>query len=673
MKNNIFLFLLMSSILSYGQADTLFIPKEVKENVELEDLQVVSKGSNHLRSKVAMLNTEKINRKELEKAACCNISESFSTNPSVDVSYSDAATGAKQIKLLGLSGAYIQLQTENIPNLRGLSSNYGMDFIPGTWMESIQITKGSGSVMNGYESMTGQINVEYKKPFTADPLSVNVYANDAGRIEANTEAAVRLNPHLGTALMLHFSDDLNALDDNKDGYLDIPMKRQYNLLNRWFYQKNGYTSQVFFKAVSDKRNGGTVDNTYNIDIDTERYEIFVKNGYVFNSDNYQSLGLILSGSSHSQDAKFEHGINNTLDSFNGNQKNLYLNLIYDYTFKNDISLKTGISVNYDKLDELFFRNLGFENESQELTPGVFAELHGKLNEVLHILAGVRIDNNSNWGWKFTPRASLKYVPSEHFQWRLNAGRAFKTAYPLSEYNYFLASNRQFVFENNYPFLEQSWNFGTSLSGGLHIFEKELEWSGEWYYTNFTDQLIADVDNNPHEVLFYQLNGKSYSSVFQFETGMDIIDGLNVKASYRIMDVKSTYSGILREKPLQSRYKGLLAASYKTPFDEWQFDITAQFNGGGRMPDPEVIDPMWKNDFKPFTVYNVQVTRNVKNWSLYSGVENIFNFVQTNPIIDASNPSGENFDATLIWGPTHGRKIYVGLRWNLKQKEDNNNH
>lgn len=663
----LFIILSLSSIVIYGQADTLYIPKEVKENVELNDLEVVSKHSGHLKSKIALLNTEKINRKELEKAACCNVSESFSTNPSVDVTYSDAATGAKQIKLLGLNGTYVQLQTENIPNLRGLSSSYGMDFIPGTWMESIQITKGSGSVMNGYEAMAGQINVEYKKPFTASPVSVNAYANDAGRIEGNTETAIRLSPNLATALMLHYSKDLIALDDNEDGYLDLPMKQQYNFLNRWFYQKNGYTSQVFIKAVSDKRSGGTVNDSYNVGIDTERYEFFVKNGFVFDTENYQSIGLILSGNSHTQDASYGY------TTFWGNQQNLYLNLIYDYTLNSNIDLKTGISVNYDFFDEQLNRNLVFDSEIKELTPGAFAEFHGRLNDVIHFLGGIRIDHHTAFGWKYTPRASIKYIPSEHIQWRMTVGKAFKSAFPMSEYNYFLASGRTLDFGNKFQYLEQSWNFGSSINGDLHIGEKELELSAEWYYTNFTDQLIADVDSDPHKVMFYQLNGKSFSSILQFEAGMSLFEGLSAKAAYRYMDVKTTYGGVLLEKPLQSKYKGLVALSYETSRKDWQIDLNAQLNGGGRMPKADSENPLWESEFKPFSVYNVQVSKRFKTWTLYSGIENIANYVQTNPIIAASNPHSEDFDATLIWGPTHGRKIYVGFRWDLKQLDNINNH
>lgn len=662
MKSIFLTILSMYSILLFSQADTLYIPKEVKENVDLQDLEVVSSHKSQLKSKLALLSTEKINRNELQKAACCNVSESFSTNPSVDITYSDAATGAKQIKLLGLSGSYVQLQTENIPNLRGLSSNYGMDFIPGTWMESIQITKGTGSVMNGYEAMAGQINVEYKKPFTSDPISVNVYANDAGRVEGNTEVSIRLNPNLGTALMLHYSKDLVELDENSDGYSDLPMKTQYNFLNRWFYQKNGYTFQAFVKAVSDDRWSGTLNKKFNIDIQTDRYEFFVKNGYVFNTENYQSLGFILSGNTHQQDAIYGNS------SFLGNQNNLYLNLIYDNSLNSNIDLKTGISVNYDTFSEHLIKNLVYVSDVKELTPGIFGEVHGKINETIHFLGGIRLDHHSNFGWKFTPRASFKFIPSEHIQWRITAGTAFKSAYPLSEYNYYLASNRKIELNENVPFLEQSWNLGSSLTGQIHIGEKELELSGEWYYTNFQDQLLADLDYDPHQVLFYQLQGKSYSSVLQFEAGIDLIEGLNVKGAYRLMDVKSTYSGILREKPLQSRYKGLFALSYSTLGKIWQIDLTAQFNGGGRMPLYDINNSLWEQEFKPFSVYNVQLTKNYKNLALYSGIENIFNFVQQNPIIDAVHPESDNFDATMIWGPTHGRKIYVGLRWNLKQTE-----
>ena len=146
------------SIASYQE----YIDIVLNEGVQLAEVNVTGRKMGFQKLRSSVTNAELINSDELCRAACCNLGESFVTNPSVDVNYSDAATGAKQIKLLGLSGTYVQMLTENIPNFRGASAPYGLGYVPGPWMSSIQVSKGTSSVKNGYEALTGQINIEFK-------------------------------------------------------------------------------------------------------------------------------------------------------------------------------------------------------------------------------------------------------------------------------------------------------------------------------------------------------------------------------------------------------------------------------------------------------------------------------------------------------------------------------
>ncbi|MGC3979080.1 MAG: carboxypeptidase-like regulatory domain-containing protein [Paludibacteraceae bacterium] len=270
---------------------------------QLNEVDITARSKGVLRNHVTPLNVQTVTSHELKRAACCNLSESFETNASVDVSYDDVVTGAKQIKLLGLSGKYVQILTENVPNLRGLSSSYGLGFIPGPWMESIQISKGVASVKNGYEAIAGQINVEYKKPKNSDPLSLNAYLNSAGRTEFNATSGLKLKENLFTGIFMHVSDELVKLDINKDGYIDMPMVKQYNFANRWHYENDGYIMQAMIRALSEKRMGGLIDRSYKVGVNTERYEFFLKNGLIFNTYSHEgeseengfnsSLGLIL--------------------------------------------------------------------------------------------------------------------------------------------------------------------------------------------------------------------------------------------------------------------------------------------------------------------------------------------------------------------------------------------
>lgn len=637
---------------------------KLQEVIELQEFQVTQTSPGTVKPRFAALQTERITAHELTKAACCNLSESFETNPSVDVAYSDAATGAKQIKLLGLSGNYVQMLTENIPSLRGISSLYGMGFIPGPWIESISVSKGTSSVKNGYEALTGQINVEYKKPHLSEIVHANVFASDAGRVEANITTGIRLNKDWSTGIMLHASDELMMLDENGDGYMDMPKIQQRNILNRWFFNNGDYTFQAFVKALSEKRTGGSMDQRYHIGIETERYEFFLKNGYVFNHDTETSLGWIVSGSWHEQDGMFGHRL------YNGLQKNLYSNLIFETRLGEHHKLSTGLSVNYDNYDELLISNVvssmilpNYVSKDDELVAGAYAEYSLHLHDKFIGLAGVRADYSSEYGWFATPRLHLKYMPWSYLHLRTTVGKAYRSPRMLAENNNYLASNRLFYIDENLP-LEDAWNYGVSAQAYIPLFGRELSLSGEWYYTDFTKQVVIDTDRDAHAVYFYALNGASFAHSIQFEANMEVLKGLSVTLAHRINDVKTTINGELREKPLTSRYKGLATASYTTPLKKWQFDFTTQFNGGGRLPDPDAANPLWDREFKEYTIINSQVTKYFRTWSVYAGVENLTNFVQSNPIIDVANPGSANFDATNIWGPTHGRKLYVGLRWSL---------
>ncbi len=647
----------------------------LRDDTELSEIVVTQRRSGKYVNRLAVQNMETLNASELRKAACCNLSESFTTNPSVDVSYSDAATGAKQIKLLGLSGGYVQMLTENIPNLRGLSSPYGMGYIPGPWMESIQISKGTASVKTGYEAIAGQINVEYKKPQNSDKVSLNVFTNSAGRIEFNADAAVKLKDSLATSVLLHASDEYLTLDDNSDGYLDLPKIRQINLANRWFYQKDNYILQAFVRGLTEKRTGGRVDNSYNIGINTERYEIFVKNGFLFGEQHHEeegdhdhdhghehkhnlsSLGIILNGTVHNQEAVYG------LKKYDGRQNNLYLNVIYDRELGEHHRLSTGTSFNMDNYDELLTLNNPQNFSRTEYVPGVFAEYTLTYKD-LTAMAGVRADYNSMYGMFISPRFHLRYNILNRAHLRVSAGKGYRAPNVLAENNFLLASNRKMHIADNLK-QEEAWNFGATA----HIFipvwgGKEIGLMGEWFYTSFINQVVTDMDSNPHAVYFYNLNGKSYSGSLQFEANMEVFKGFTATLAHRINDVKLTIADKLREKPLNNRSKSLVSLSYETPLKKWQFDYTAQFNGGGRMPDPDKTNPLWEEKFKAFTIMNSQVTKNFRTWSVYAGAENITNFIQKHPIIDVQNPFGDNFDASMVWGPMHGRTFYAGVRWAL---------
>jgi outer membrane receptor for ferrienterochelin and colicins len=629
--------------------------------ITLHEVAVESRTPGTFKSRIAILETENITASELKKAACCNLSESFETNASVDVTYSDAATGAKQIKLLGLSGKYVQMITENVPSIRGLASSYGLNYTPGPWMEGIQVSKGTASVINGYEAITGQINVEYKKPQKYDGVNFNLFVDQFGRVEANATTSIKLSEHLATGLLIHASKEFIKLDENKDGFMDLPASSQINIANRWYFHKDNYTSQLFLRGLSELREGGQINGDYKIKVETNRYEFFFKNGLIIDPATETSLGIITSGSLHDQGSNFG------ARTYDGEQQDGYANVIFQTGFDHNNKLSTGASFNIDNYVEVLY---GEHSLKMEYWPGVFAEYSFKFAEHFSGLIGLREDYNSYYdAFLTTPRLHLKYTLTDNLHLRATIGKGYRSSNVLAENNYLLASNRIL----NIPFdqktglkMEEAWNYGASIHSIVNLWEKDLNLTAEWYYTNFINQVVVDMDSDPHAVSFYNLNGKSYSSTAQIEANIELFKGVTITAAHRISDVKTTIGGVLREKPLTSRYRSLVTLSYLTSNKYWQFDFTTQFNGGGRMPDPDVNNPLWSKGFNPYQILNAQMSRNFKNWAVYLGMENITNYLQPTPVIDAGNPNSVNFDATMIWGPLMGRKVYAGLRWNINK-------
>lgn len=650
----------------------------LREGVLMNEVNVVSRKLTTMKLRNSVMNEDIISSDELCRAACCNLGESFVTNPSVDVSYSDAATGAKQIKLLGLSGTYVQMLTENIPNFRGTAAPFGLGYVPGPWMNSIQVSKGISSVKNGYEALTGQINVEFKKPQAedADWVSGNLFASTTNRYEANADASVKLSDRWSTMLLAHYENETKAHDANNDGFADIPRVEQYHFFNRWAYMGDKYIFQGGIKALTEDRRGGQVNHgsmpadamnkeLYEVDIQTDRYEAFAKNAYIFNREKNTNLALILSGTLHNQDALYGR------KRYDVNQQNAYASLLFETELSKQHSLSTGLSYNFDGYDQRYRltndESIEFEKAyNNESVAGAYVQYTFNWRNQLTVMAGLRGDYSNLYDFFVTPRAHVKYAPNEYVNFRVSAGKGYRTNHVLAENNFLMASSRKVVIADNLD-QEEAWNYGASVSTYLPVFGKTLNINAEFYYTDFLKQVVVDMDSDPHQVAFVNLDGRSYSKVFQVEASYPFFKGFTLTTAFRLTDAKTTYGSKLLEKPLTSKYKGLITASYQTPLGLWQFDATLQLNGGGRMPTPYALEDeslSWQPRYNGFEQLSAQVTRYFRNWSVYVGGENLTNFKQKNPIVDAANPWGNRFDSTMIWGPVHGIKGYIGIRINL---------
>ncbi|HEU5366606.1 MAG TPA: TonB-dependent receptor, partial [Hanamia sp.] len=616
-----------------------------------------------------------INSKDLLKAACCNLSESFETNPSVDVSYSDAVTGSKQIQLLGLAGIYTQLTVENLPGPRGIATPLGLNSIAGPWIESIQLSKGTGSVANGFESIAGQINVELKNPETSEKLYLNGYINEMGKTDLNANIAQHLNEKWSTILLLHDDFLYNKVDDNHDGFRDLPTGNLFSAINKWKYQnQKGFEIHFGAKVLEDDKTGGQVNyqaadklttNSYGLGIKTNRYEGFAKIGYIFPEKKYQSIGLQLSGFDHQQDSYFG------LIKYNAHQSNFYSNLIYQSIIGNSAhKFRTGLSLTADKYNELYKTETFKRNE---VVPGAFFEYTYTMNDKFSAVAGLREDHNNLYGWFTTPRLNIRYAPIKGTVIRLSAGRGQRTANIFAENMGALVSARTVNIvsdnKNNAYGLkpEAAWNKGISIDQKFTLFERDAMLSFDFFRNDFVNQVVADLED-ARQIKFYNLEGKSFSNSFQSELNLIPIKDWDVRLAYRLFDVKTTYGTQLLEKPFTSKNRAF--ANFGYAIKSWKFDYTINYVGRKRIPSTAENPLQYQMpDYSPgYISMNAQVSKSFgknKAFEIYIGGENLTNYFQKNVILAADEPFGEYFDASMVWGPVSGRLMYGGFRYKIK--------
>lgn len=638
----------------------------------LDQIEIKYKKKTTEVSYVKTLNVESISRNELRKAACCNLSESFETNPSVDVSFSDAITGLRQIQMLGLAGPYVQLSRELMPDVRAMSSLYGLTFTPGPWVESIQLIKGAGSVVNGFESMTGQINVELKKPEIGENLHVNGYANEGSRIELNLNTRKQITDKLSTAILLHGKNMSHGQDRNDDGFLDMPLEKDFIAINRWkWYADNGWEGQFGVKATVLDHKGGSFDHFEGSSTNHEdhwrffqklnRYEVWNKTGIVFPNAPTKSIGVQLSAVYHDADGEFGFA------RYDNTQKSLYANTIFQNIINDVHSYKAGLSYQYDNIEEL--TKVGIFNRSESV-PGAFFE-YSYIVENLSIVPGIRYDQHSNYGGFVTPRLHMKYNPSEKSVVRLSAGRGLRTANIFAENMGIFSSNRVITIDsedNGNPYgldAEVSWNYGISYTQGIDIGEKELTLSTDFYRTSFENQVVIDFET-PTRLGIYNLDGKSYSNSYQVKAEYEVISNLDVRLAYRYYDVKTTYSGELKTKPLVASHRAFINSSFTTD-NGWMLDATFNWRGPQRLADTSSNPPEYQrpDEAPSYFLLNTQIS---KSWNdvfeIYLGAENLLNYRQDDAIIAADDAFGPYFDATQVWAPLFGRNIYIGFRYNF---------
>ncbi|WP_121667831.1 TonB-dependent receptor [Mesonia aquimarina] len=646
----------------------------------LDEVKVVSRKQATSRSYLDSQNTMNVSSDELLKAACCNLSESFETNPSIDVNFADAISGTRQIKMLGLTSPYILIAMENIPTVRGAAQAYGLTFTPGTWVESIQITKGAGSVVNGYESIAGQINAELQKPLKDDKLFVNLYGASSTRLEGNVHYNTSVSKKWSTGVYVHGNMHQEKHDVNDDGFLDMPLYEQVNVMNRWQYtdNENGLVGFINLRFLDDYKQTGELNfdpktdklttNAWGSEIETRRYDISGKLGYVNPDLPWQTLGVQFAVSSHQQDSYFG------LRQYNIEHNSIYSNIMYNSIISDSRhKIKTGISFTYDAYDELV-ETQNFERIDNSV--GGFFEYQFDNLEKLNLTAGARIDNHNRLGLFVTPRFHMRYTPWGKSAFRASFGRGKRSANIFAEnQNLFSTARNINIIESEGGDIygldpEIAWNYGVSYLQGFNLFGQKGDVAFDFYRTDFKNQVVVDWEN-PRAISFYNLENESSANSFQAELNYNLLKGFDTRFAYKYYNVKTKYQTGEKIKPLTAQHRFFANASYATPVknnSRWKFDITYNWLGKQRFASTASNPSQYQlPEYSPeVNTVNAQITKVFSpKFEIYVGGENITNVRQPNPILGTENPFGSNFDSTFVYGPIFGSLYYAGLRYRIK--------
>ena len=655
--------------------------------------------------------TEVISAAGLCKMACCNLAESFENSASVTVGYSDAVTGARQIRLLGLSGVYTQMLDETRPVMRGLSAPFGLSYVPGQWLESIQIAKGSSSVINGVECMTGQINMEHRKPTDEKPLFLNAAVMSDTKMDFNIASSLQMGYKWSTVLLGHVSGNIKPHDMNQDGFLDEPKMLQFNVANRWLYMAdNGVQVRFGVRAIQDTRHGGqmlqidgkhvmydkddyTADplspeakiQPWGSDIMNRSLNGYVKVGVPLNEENTQNIALIADYSYQDMDSYFG------ATQYLAGEHSAFANLLYQNVINDSHRFTLGLNGTFDRYDEDFKRVIWMAPVAEKTgitdlaNTGVFGEYTFNSGEKFSAIAGLRGDWFYKQGFKVSPRVTLKYMPVDEIVIRANGGRGLRYSTPLVDNIGVFSTGKAFVGSYNDHILEDAWTFGGNLTYYIPVGATSNTYvSFDYFRTQFAQQMV--VDYGATQIDFYALDGRTaFTDNYQLDFSIDPVERFNITATFRYTNARQEYKGSEApvEKPMTSRFKGVLNLQYATNLNKWIFDFTASLNGscrvydfmnminedGSMTTDPkDGVERMYKNGRTPvYPMLYAQVTRRFKGWDVYVGAENLTNYTQKNPIIGADNPRQAMFDASCIWGPLMGIKAHVGFRFTLWKK------
>ncbi len=641
----------------------------LSEFVEFRQVEVRARRSDTYTPLSSNQNKEIITLKELRKAPCCNLSESFETSAVIDANYTNAALGTREIEMLGIRGIYSQIMIDSRPTMYNLAAPFAFDFIPGPWLKGVQVSKGAGTVVNGAEGLAGQINVDLVDPHDGPRLFVGAYANHQSRYETNIMTNRKLNQKWSTGTLIHLSSDGHHQDKNNDAFLDAPRKKQVNVMQRLHYYGLKWEGQVNVHGIWDQREGGQthhpnpdhLEDLLQYNQTTKRLELFGNVGYIGFKDPGRSIGFQWHVQKHQYDAAYARNAN-------GDDQSYYANLIFQEKFGTEKhTLQSGLSMRRSITEEGFS---DFLFNRREFIPGAFSEYsyNADVKESLFgYTIGMRVDRYGDYGIKGTPRFSMRYQVQEYGTIRASAGRAYRMPNIISDNIHFIGLGRYYQVPS--IGLDIANNYGLSYNQKIFI-GGPAEWniSLDLYHTFFKYQNIQDIESAVRYVTSSYLSKGSRINFALIQHQFQLNSNFGFKLAYKYTDAKYRLAdqSPLLQKMYLPKHRALATIDLNSNENIWIGNFTLQWVGSQRLLDissyPIPGSASQASKSPSYIIINVHASRNIGDWELYSGIENATDYVQPFQIVGNTATGSRFFDATRLYAPNMGLRWYGGLKY-----------
>lgn len=584
------------------------------------------------------------------------------------------------IHINGMEGPYTMILIDGMPIVSALSTVYGLNGIPNSIVERIEVVKGPASSLYGSEAMGGIINVITKSPVKAPVISADYFVTSWG--EQSLDAAVKMKAGTATSLLgINYFNYGVRSDKNGDNFTDVTQQNRISIFNKWnFERKDNRVFSLAGRYVYEDRWGGEMqwdkkwrgsDSIYGESIYTNRAELIG----LYQLPVSEKIFTQFSYNWHDQNSYYG------TTPYMATQQVGFVQAYWDKQFGEKHNFLLGAAMRYTVYDDntpATANAEGTENKPQRTPlPGLFIQDEWTLNDKHKLLGGYRFDYDKNHGGVHSPRVAYKFSPNANNIIRASFGTGFRVVNLFTEDHAALTGARDVVItETLKP--ERSYNSNLNYVLKVPTDFAFMNFDITGFYSYFTNKIVGDFDSDPNKIIYDNLKGHAISQGVSLNTDITFTFPLKVLAGISYMDVfqiEDRGNGDERIQQLHApKWSGNFVASYSFK-NNYSIDLTGNWYGPMRLP---ILPNDYRPEYSPwFCIANIQFTKKFDyGLEFYGGMKNIFDFVPKDPIMrpfdpfdknvddPVSNPNGYTFDPSYNYASMQGRRVYLGIRYNF---------